>query len=87
MSGESAAKIVNSAYQYLVQVLIAGGTSADKITNARVEELTLDDASGNYKVTLSYEVAGVFEFDNSREYKAFVVKSDGTVLSMTIRTL
>lgn len=87
MSGEEAATIANAAYRYMIQVLVAGGTAADKISNARIEELTLDEATQNYKVTISYDVTGNFEFDRKREYKDFIVDKESKVLSMKIRTL
>lgn len=87
MSTEDSTKIVKAAYTYLVNVLIASGTTIDKISNFRVEELSQVEETQNYKVTLSYEIGSDFQFDKKREYKDFEVTSDGKVLSMKIRTL
>ncbi|OGF59298.1 hypothetical protein A3C05_03475 [Candidatus Giovannonibacteria bacterium RIFCSPHIGHO2_02_FULL_45_40] len=85
MSTEDSAKIVRAAHVYLVNVLIASGTPTDKVSGFRVEELSLDEGTKNYKVTLSYEMAGDFQFDKKREYKDFEITPDGKVLSMKIR--
>ncbi len=87
MSTDESAKIVRASYDYLIKILLASGTPADRLSNFRVEELSLDDTTKNYKVTLSYDVTGSFEFDKKREYKDFVVKPDGIVLSMSIRII
>ena len=87
MSAEDSAKIVSSSYNYLVKVLLASGTSMEKLSNFRVDELSQDEDTKNYKVTLSYDVGGNFDFDKKREYKDFIVKEDGTVVSMTIRVI
>ena len=85
MSTEDSAKIVRAAHVYLVNVLIASGTPTDKVSGFRVAELSLDEGTKNYKVTLSYEMAGDFQFDKKREYKDFEITPDGKVLSMKIR--
>jgi len=88
MSTETSAKIVRAAYDYLIRVLLASGTPTGKLSNFRVEELSVEKTgTKNYNVTLSYEVTGEFEFDKKREYKDFVVQQDGTVLSMKIRNI
>ncbi|MDP3778602.1 MAG: hypothetical protein Q8R30_00960 [bacterium] len=87
MSTEESAKVVRASYDYLMRVLLASGTSADKLSNFRVEELSMDETVGHYKVTLSYEVTGDFQFDKKREYKDFDVTSEGIVMSMKIRTV
>lgn len=87
MSAEDSAKIVRAAYDYLVKVLLASGTPTDKLASFRVEEFTLDNTTKNYKVTLSYDITGDFQFDKKREYKDFEVKEDGTVVSMKIRNV
>ena len=87
MSTEVSAKIVRAAYDYLIKVLLASGTPVGKLSNFRVEELSLDKGTKNYKVTLSYEVTGEFEFDKKREYKDFEVTPAGVILSMKIRNI
>ncbi len=84
MSQEEVKIVINGAYTYLKTTLASSGLTSDKITNPRVEEMEKME-SGNYKITLSYEVIGDFVFDKKKEFKDFEVQSDGTVISMKIR--
>ena len=84
MTQEEANIVIVGAYTYLKTTLASSGLTSDKITNPRVEEMEKIE-SGNYKITLSYEVVGDFVFDKKKEFKDFEVKPDGTVLSMKIR--
>ncbi len=85
MATEESTKVVRAAYEYLLQVLVAGGTSLDKVSDFRVEELTQNKSTKAYQVTLSYEVTGQFQFDKKRELKDFDVTPAGKVLAMRIR--
>ncbi|MDE2038128.1 MAG: hypothetical protein KGI69_02840 [Patescibacteria group bacterium] len=86
MSTETTTTAVNTAYKYLVNALVAGGTSLDKLSNFRVEEVVTDQTTKNFKITLSYDVSGDLQFDKKREYKDFDVTADGkSVLAMRIR--
>lgn len=87
MSAEASAKVVKACYEYLVNILLASGTTVDRLSNFRVEELSNDPTTKNYKITLSYDVSGDFAFDKKREYKDFETLEDGTVLSMRIRNI
>ena len=87
MSTETSTKVVKAAYDYLINVLLASGTPVNKLSDFRVEELALDEATKNYKVTLSYEVGGDFTFDKKREFKDFDVTEAGVVLAMRIRKI
>ena len=89
MSTETTTTAVNTAYQYMVKTLVAGGMPVERLSNFRVEEVSVDDKTKNFKITLSYEViAGEFQFDRKREFKDFDVTSDGkTVIAMRIRKI
>lgn len=89
MSTETTTIAVNAAYQYMVKTLIAAGTPVDRLSNFRVEEVSVDDKTKNFKITLSYDVAaGEFQFDKKREFKDFDVTPDGkTVIAMRIRKI
>ena len=86
MSSEISTKAVSSAYKYLVSALVASGSKVESLSNFRVEEVQQDGVDGNFKITLSYEVASDFPFDKKREYKDFQIDKGGEkVISMTIR--
>lgn len=79
----TAKDIVTSAYKYLQEV----SPNADKFTNLRVEEISKDE-SGDWSVTLGYEIVGDFPFEKTKELKEFkVTDSDGVVQSMKIKKL
>ena len=86
-------EIVNAAYTYMQAVMVA---QASKISNTRVEELVrLPSPKGTGKeakktmwnVVVSYDIAGDFPFDRTREYKQFTVTEDGDVLDMKIKKI
>jgi hypothetical protein len=87
MTKEETKAAIASAYDYLRQAQSASGITSDKVTSFRVEEAGKDD-DGTFRITLSYEVIGDFPFDRKKEFKDFVLSSDGTtVISMKIRTI
>jgi hypothetical protein len=84
MSTELATKAVSTAYGYLLQAMLAGGTTADKLSGFRVEEIKLDQTNKNFHIVLGYDVQGSLPFEKKREYKQFLVSSTGdAVLEMT----
>lgn len=72
---------VKAAFEYLKSV----APNASRFTNFRLEEIQ-SDASGDFILTLSYEITGDFGFDKQKEYKEFKVKQvDGMVEWMKIK--
>lgn len=79
-------EIVNAAYKYMLEVM---QVQASKVSNARVEELVPIESEGKktWNVVLSYDVAGDFAFEKTREYKQFTVTTEGTVIDMKIKKI
>ena len=79
-------EIVRAAYTYMTDIM---GPQANKVSNARVEELeqqkTEEDGKKIWSVVIGYDIMGDFPFEKTREYKQFRVDAEGVVLDMKIK--